>query len=625
MFASEAVMNLLGIPDFQAPMPDGAFQVLRPFLQEGAPAFLVPDALDVARDRSGLPEIRLRKVRPVNPMLPPEPYALFDLSLVPVYPFERGLEILRALFPEGRLEPVAFRSGYLRLTPHADAAGFPEALAVPSPLAWNGLANAHYGIRLGLEGAAFLESLLVDGALAVSARAEMEIAGVSQRDASTVHFDPAALVAGLSARADERGRIPREKILAILETDPGTLGFAADRVRDDRRAFALALMDRIRSRMAVFTPAPGAAADGDAANSTYLTLTPEAAGAGSGRATWDLAEPELTFRPLVLTMNPLDAARAAIADSGLEVIVPAPVIVPPIAAGVHSVSITANLPENRPGVPAVGVTLRAPPAPPARPQAQIASAELTPPDDAAVVALRLAPTEPLRYLYRTFVMVEEDSGPRRIEGEELESRDTRLRLSVDDFPVRFIVVEAGQDLREMAEIGGSCRWSTGEISFFIGPSARETSIPLPREAVDPVIEVHVRPREAGGVLTIGPLPARSLHLGLPSFPEYGPHVIRVACAFEEATPGSMAADLVALDLVPEGREGESGAVGILAFTRAQPSKEWRYLSSSPFRAGYRYRIRSEHDAGQLPPWSELQSPFVPLSIDARVHAGRSEG
>jgi len=305
--------------------------------------------------------------------------------------------------------------------------------------------------------------------------------------------------------------------------------------------------------------------------------------------------------------------RDTIVSHGIEAIVPPPVIVPSIPTGVHSIRVTANLPEHRVKLPVAGVSLLAPAAPPARPQAQVVSAELGPPDDSATLLLRLSPAEPLRYRYKTFVMIEESTGPRRLDGAEIDSTDDPLRLSVDDFPVRLLVIEAERDLLEIAEIEGSCRWSAGEIRFSIVASDGGVAVPIPREAEAPVVEIQARPREPGVPLTLGPLPARSMRLGLPSFPEYGPHVVPVSCTFDEP----LSADLVAVDLVADGRETEAGAALTIALTRSQPRKEWRYLATSPFRPGYRFRIRSDGDRS---PWSDARSPFAPLEVDARVPA-----
>lgn len=608
-------MTTIGLPDFNSPLPEGAFMVLRAFQRPDAPAFLIPSALDLVRDAQGIPDVRLRVTRPMNPMLPPQPFAIFELRLKPVYDMPHGLEILRARVPDGRLEPVAFRAGYLRITPQSGAADFPEALAAPIPLAWNGLDGARYEARLTIDGAAFVQSLLVERSLPVSAVAEMEILGVAQCVDVRVRFDPAALMAGLAAHADADGRIPRESLLGTLVTDPTSFGFAPEGDPGERRSYALAIVDRIRSRVAAFAPAPTARTDSDphAAAATYLTLPPGAQEVGSGQVTWDLAEPEPSFRPLVLVMNPLAAARDAISSVGIEAIIPPPVIVPPIMSGVHAIRVTANLPENRALLPVAGVSLRAPAAPPERPQAQIVSAEFAPPDDTATVALRLAPLEQLRYRYRTFVMITESTGPRRIDGDEIDSVEERLRLSVDDFPVRLLVIEAERDLLELAEIEGRCHWSAGEVRFVIGPHDRDAAVPVPREAEDPLLEIQARPRGTGTPVTLGPLPAHSIRLGLPSFREYGPHRVEVACAFDDPS----AAELIAVDLIPDGREAEAEAAVTVALTRAQSRKEWRYLATSPFRPGYRFRLRS---GGEPQPWSDPQSPFAPLTIDAHVLA-----
>lgn len=622
-------MTPVGFPDFAAALPDGAFRVLLPYGSEAAPAWLLPDALDIARDSSGTPVMRLTIVRPQNPMLPPEPHALFDMQIRPLYRFDEGIEILRARCRQGRLEPIPFRGGTLRFIPQADAAGFPDEIMQPSPLAWNGLAGARYGVRLGIEGGAFVRRMLEEGVMPVAVRAEMEIAGVGVRVPHRVAFDPADVAAALTERADAEGLIKRGDLVALLESSPGSLPFTPDRAPDDPRAYARAIVDRIRARLASFaaSPARPPAADGASARATYMRLAPEAAASGHGRTQWDLAEAEVTFRPWILEMNPLDAVRATIQTAGIGSIAPPPVIVPSLSLGMHTVVITANLPENRPGVPAVGVTLIAPPAPPARPQAQIASAEFEPPDDMASVTLRLSPSEPLAYRWRTFVMIEEEAGPRRIDGQEFAGEGSRLRLSVDDFPVRFLVVEADGDLLAVAAITGRCVWATGEIPFAIQDDSTATTIPVPRDAGNPAIEVHARARDGVGILTLGPEPARSIHVGFPSFREHGPHVVTVEAAFADAEPsGPDAEGLVAVEMVADGREGDANAVSVLALTRGQSRKEWRYLATSIFRAGFRYRIRGgSGDGAAVPPWSESRSPFEPLRIDASVPSARRTG
>jgi hypothetical protein len=99
-----------------------------------------------------------------------------------------------------------------------------------------------------------------------------------------------------------------------------------------------------------------------------------------------------------------------------------------------------------------------------------------------------------------------------------------------------------------------------------------------------------------------------------SFPEYGPHRIPIECTFAEGQ------SLVTIDLLPEARPDAAEAITVIALTRAQPRKEWGYLASSPFRAGYRYRRHAGFE-GAVASWSEIQSPFDPLELGAEADAG----
>jgi hypothetical protein len=322
-----------------------------------------------------------------------------------------------------------------------------------------------------------------------------------------------------------------------------------------------------------------------------------------------LSQPLATFRPLLLALDATGAVQAALSTGGRASILPPALIVPPLGTGFQRVVVSANLPDQRLDLLSAGVTLRAPPALPARPQAAVASAELTPPDDAAVLLLRLAPGEPLRYVYSTFVVLAEAGSLRRLESPESAGEGERLALTPDDFPVRFVVLEASPDLLELAAIECRCRWAGHEVACALRADLATVAVPIPREAGDAVLELEARPLQAGRALRIGPLPAAHLSLGLPTFPEYGPHSVPVECRFGNSTP------LVAVELVAEERAQDPQAVDVLALTPAQPSKEWRYFASSPFRSGYHYRLRGAPGAPAVQ-WSQVRSAFEPLVLEA---------
>lgn len=590
------------IPDFQRPILGDGYQILYPFRQIG-PHTLTPDRLQVASRPDGRPDFSLQFYRGRDPSLPPQPYALLDWRLEPRYPLEAALAQLRERHPAAHLQPATFTSGYLRLYAQG-AVDLPEEMTRPVALAWNGMANARLLMRLSFDAAQFLKEVLQDEALLIVAQAELEMAGVAARLPLRIHFDPARLREALLTLTDGAGRVHRDALVSFFSSDLAALGLELQGEVGIPGELAETLADWVRIRFGAFVAAPRPDGRG------YLVLDiPET---GAGRAEWDLSAALETRRPLVLTLRPLDAAREVVRTAGLDAVVPPPVVVPALATGTFPIEVSANVPEVRPGVLALGVTLRSQPRPPFRPQAVIASAEFVPPDDRATVRLRLSPAEHLDYTYATFVIVEDASGFHQLDGSEIHGGDDRLLLTPDDFPVRFVVLGAERELLELATIHGRCRWTEGEIaretSFDLGTECPALAVPVPRDADEPTLEIEARSRDNGRALRMGPLPAQPLQLGLHAFPEYGPHTVVV-----ELAPTSTAS-LVAVDLLPEDRAETPDAVSILAVTRAQPHKTWSYLASSPFCAGYRFRLHGDQHGGGGP-WSEVRSPFEQVVVE----------
>jgi hypothetical protein len=489
----------------------------------------------------------------------------------------------------------------------------PADLRAPIPLAWNGLTTARYILRLSLDSALLLKGALQGDMLPLFALAEMEMAGVAPRLPLRVRFDPAALLAAMVRLTDEERRVARDALLTYFAQDPAFLLLELDGSTLEPVEFAETITDWVRVRFGSFVASP--AEDGK----PYMVLaSPD--GIGSGTFEWELSQPLQTWRPLVLVLHPLEAARRVVQEHGLEVVVPPLTIVPPIPTGVFEVSVSANLPEQRPGVLSLGVTLRAAPKPPFRPQAVIQSAELSPPDDAAQILLRLSPAEELAYAYSTFVILKGSSGIRQVDGPEIGHSGVRLNLSPDNFPLNFVPVEANRELLDLAVVHGLCRWTENgaqirmvEQAFKLDLDHPALGLPVPQDAADATLHIEARARENGKILSLGPMPAKPLQLGVHSFPEYGPHRIPVKCTFAEGQ------SLLAVDLLPEARPDAAEAITV-ALTRAMPRKEWSYLASSPFRAGYRYRLHAAFEEA-VAPWSEIRSPFDPLELGAEGDRG----
>jgi hypothetical protein len=105
-----------------------------------------------------------------------------------------------------------------------------------------------------------------------------------------------------------------------------------------------------------------------------------------------------------------------------------------------------------------------------------------------------------------------------------------------------------------------------------------------------------------------PVGDSSIALDLPLFRETGSHTVQIDVAFSEGL------SLVAIELKPETASDVDAVV--VSFTPAAATRSWTWLASSPFTPGFRYRAFATGAAPAL--WSDPQSPFDALHLDARV-------
>lgn len=593
--------HLHGIPDFADLANLHGLRIVLPYERRGT-AVVLPDRLQVARKPDGTPAVSLRWVRSSVPSLPPAPYAIFELALEAVYRVDDALSVVRTIQADIGLQPAQPAWGCLRLLPAGEDFGFPAELSEPQPLVWNGLQEARYQVRLEATAGNLVQSMLVDGELPVTALAELEFRGLATRVPTRVSFDPAVLMAALMARADENFQLNRDDLQTALTLDAPAFGFTTEGDEISEQDLALALLDRIRARLARSVPSPL----GDGHHWWQLTSEIENE---RGRVLWDLDAPLITWWPMALRLDALADARRLIKDFGPHRIVPDPIVVPPLTVGWHTLEVAANLPAEIEDNVAVGILVNAPPNPPHRPRAINGAAELKPDAPFAELPLRLAPGEPVSFGYRTFVMADLGDGVQRLETEEKRASGSLLRLTPDDFPVRFLILEAAEDLLAVARIVGTCHWSGGKNTCTVDAAHPRAVVAVPR-GIDErhwLLTAHSLTDERQ--LDLGSMPGQTLRLGLHSFAEFGPHTISVNCEFRGGTR------LLAVELVPEGQEESSEGKTTLALTPDQPRKDWRFVAHDPFRARYRHRIAAtpNTDPG---PWSELLSPFAPLELQS---------
>jgi len=610
-----------GLPDFFQPIAANGYSIYYPY--ENAGHFLVaPVGLEIGDRPDGDGDFLLELVRGVNPKL--APYGVLDFRLQPCYELTEPLVQVRDRHPAGVVEPLLLASGWLRLQAGDQVSDIPEDLKVPIPLSWNGLGNVRLSLKLSASTATLIKGALQGEYLPLSACAEMELAGVAPRLPLQVQFNPVQLLAALGELGGSSRCVARSSIVRFFQQDlsllpltvtgkvPGDVPKDVPAEVQDLATFAETMADWVRVYWGTFTPSPQLNGE------TYLSLAATDT-VGSGQMVWDLSQPLQTFRPVVLYLNPLAAVKEAIAQHGSDAFI-RNTIVPSFSTGMLPVTIFANLPDYRPNVDTIGVTLKAAPYLPYRPQAAIATQEFTPPDDTAIALLRLSPTELPDYTATTYALITDSYGIRKFKSVEIPGNGNTLYLSPADFPLTFISIEAFTVLLTVCTLHGTCRWpeagTTIEQSFELNLDHPRVALALPQGIAGATLDITARALQSDQTLRLDPLPAKSLKLGLHSFREYGPQHIQLQCQFADDSLYAIdlyAINLYAIDLLPEGRPETPDEISVVAFTPAQPHKTWTYLVRSPFQAGYRYRVHPDFD--HLPSsWSPVQSPFEPLTI-----------
>ncbi|MEM7132929.1 MAG: hypothetical protein AAF702_41885 [Chloroflexota bacterium] len=598
-------MSLQGLPDFQLPLQVDNLQILYPY--EGAGNhILLPEGLEIAKRPNGRPDFTLEFVRGKIPFLPPKPYGLLDFRVRPVYRMEEGLTALRQHHLNAQLASGSvLSSGFLRLGIVAELSDLPEELLNPIPLAWNGLGIARFTRRLSEASATVLKQSLEGGLLTLQAVAEVEMIGVSPRIPVRVHFDPAELLSALWSLGNSQGQVAREAITQYFLRDPQLLPLtiAGEPNVGQQREFAEALTDWVRVRFGTFIPSPER--DG-----TPHILLPSLAEIGRGRFEWDLSRPIQVPRPLLLTLNPFDAAQQLVQDEGVDAVI-TKTTVPPIPAGFQRISVVTNLPENRQGIWDLGVTVRVEPQLPFRPQAQVKTVSLREDPSIFDVDLRFSPVEKPEYNVFTYTVVRDAGGIEQIKGEIETHQGNVVFLRPDDFPVDFVPIEASQSLLRLATIQGILRRPDGdtevEQTFKLTSGQPMATLALPKQTVGASLEFEAISLDGLGTVKIDPLPARPLQLSLSTFNEYGPQKVEVTCLFQSSQ------EYVVFEFLPEDRTETHDEIKRLYFRPSDPEQTLSWYAASLFQHHYRYRARpSQSDPS--PPWSDYLSPDESLTI-----------
>lgn len=590
-------MALEGMPDFQAPLQNKGVTVLAPFQDQGTYT-LLPTGLGIARQADGIGDFHLGIVRPENPLLPPKPHGMLDFRLQAVFPMEEGLAVVRAQKAGAVLEQAVFRDGFVQLFPVGELKGTAPQLFVPRPINFQGLGVARFFCDLDIASALLVKDMLTANTAPLRAQAHLEVWGVAPRLPQQVSFDPATFLQYLHTKTGADGRISRAELVGAF-TAANDVPWTVQGKIDDLAAFAECMADHVRARFASLA-AP------IQADSAPLLALPAADQFGSGAFSWDLNEPIATGRIVSLDFDPLAAARELVSTRGIDAVVSMDTV-QRLQTGIVSLAVTANLPLMRQGVLSLGVTTKVPPKMPFRPQEINSTLELEEPGDSGSVQVQLSPKEKFAYRYQTFVILQDSTGMRRLEGDETTHEGEQLELNISDFPVNFVSLEAADRLLATGTVSGTLRYDDAQSSFSLTASQPRLALAVPRDA-SATLEFQFQSVDKAHVLHLGPAPAGATHLDLSSFREYGPQTLDVRCTFHDG------AALLAIDLLPEGASDTPNNITVIGMTPNSPQKQWTWFATSPFAPGYRYRIHTNQGEGN--PWSDVRSPFEPLLLDS---------
>lgn len=566
-------MSLLGLPDFQQPLHTGNIQIFYSYESAGNYT-LLPEKLEIASGLDGSPDFLLEFVRGKNPMLPPEPYSLLDFRVSPHYQMTEGLIFLRNQQPAASLSVSSFSSGFLRFQPLGNLNHELDELTQPIPLVWNGLGMARFSRKLSPSTGILLKNSLQSQVLALTARAELEMIGVSPRVPVKVRFDPKQLLESLVSLGTAERQVSWQAIADSFRHNWQFLPLQVEGDLDEHQLedFAQTLTDRVRLRFGKFVPAPTIDAGAHIALVSPTSI-------GSGRFEWDLAQPISVLRPLTFDLNPQEG------ESLLNVVVREKVV-PPIPTGFQTINLVANLPSHREGILDLGVTLRVKAKPPLRPQTQVETVELNT-DETPQINLRFSPQEKPEYTFSTYVIIKDAQGIEQLESEAKPYSGNRLYLNPHDFPVDFVTVQSSRLLLEIAMVRGICQRLLGssliEDKFELTLNQPTITLALSKSAENATLSIEAESREGLGTIYLNSLPARSLLLDLHSFPEAGPQKVEVECIFENERK------LVIFEFLAEGLSETAGASKLLYFTPDKPQGIFTWMGRSPFQCRYRYR------------------------------------
>ena len=541
----------------------------------GGPLLLAPYQCSVLTSRLDTLDFHLDIVRDVASVTS---YATLSFTIGADYALDAALATARSISPTSSVISGALTDWWFRLIP-SPVLRVPPELSEPILMSSDGLGTARFMSQLSIDSGLLLEAILQEST-ALLGMAEAQFFGVSPRLPVVVEFTAPALIAGVLHAADTSGALPREMILQYFAQPADSLPLDVSGEIDTSKsaAFRDAMTDRVIAQFGEYVPAI------DPADAPVVRLRKPVADTS---IRWALSQPFLAKRRLTLPIDLLSEVQAQVQQLGIDSVVDRRTLAAVPALGRTRVLVMANLHSAPQGVDALGVTLTFPPHPPARPQARVVTALFDSASAVVTVDVNLSPGEPVAYRYSAFAVVTDESGTRQIDAPERRWEGSPLRLSPEHFPIEFALVEVSPALQALAVISGLCSYDDEEGRtrtrvFIIDSGQTSIAIALPRERQSLRIDCVAIARDGGSELRLQPFESPQVRLDLSAFRSYGPQQIDIRVVFDDA------ASQRTVECQPLLSSGEENQAALL-FTPASPVKTYRWFSSSPFVAGFRYR------------------------------------
>jgi hypothetical protein len=574
-------MTLVGLPDFDRPLGAGQPLAWRAF---GRDEWLVAAGdVALALRHGNAPDLHVGLYRSFSPARGPAPFGTLDATFRALYPVEAALEAARAVDPQAQVLRALPAGGTVAIRSLTGDGGDEEeegdeliAAETLRPLAADRL---RLSLRLAPEGASLFAAAIESGQMPLRAELVLRYEGVAPRLPLTAVFDPRAVLEALAVRTGNDA-IAHASLAPLLENILPDLPIELVGIEsgEDRSRLSAALADRLALRF------------GGLADSADGMLRFAAPGSiAIARFSVDLSQPVRSLRWVALANDPFDVLRGPGAGGQGRLV--SRVEVPPILTGAHRVEMQANLPLPLTGVERIGVVLRAPANPPARPHPISTSLLFEEGLTAQHCDIALAPGEDFALFAQGFAILSDNSGMRRVEGPARPVPAAgALFLAPEDFGFAAHRVTATEAALELADLEVTASFlSAGlpvRVTKRLDPGTPALDLAVPLDATQR--SLHILATQGAGErrIDLGERALRDIVIDVGALPGFGMHEVRLSCLLPEgAAP-------VAIDIMSQERRLDADAMQTLVFTSAQGERVWRYFTGNPFAAGFRWRYHT---------------------------------